>query len=208
MKLKKIASLMLAGIMAVSMLAGCKSGDSNKNDAGSSSSEVVNVDGAAAAINNELTKNKGKISFENDSDMDKQFAAYFALNPIHADNWEDKDNEEYAAVANLNTATVNATGTGYTTLATLMSAANKNAKETNLTVYAFNTKVFSQAAALKYVGQKIDDLVLAEDNSTAGNDGKMYDYSGKASVLEVKSEKGTESVWMVCVVITKDYVAK
>ena len=31
MKLKKIASLMLAGIMAVSMLAGCKSGNANEN---------------------------------------------------------------------------------------------------------------------------------------------------------------------------------
>ena len=52
MKLKKIASLMLAGIMAVSMLAGCKSGSTNNGNAGSSSSTpastgiVASVEGA------------------------------------------------------------------------------------------------------------------------------------------------------------------
>ena len=40
MKLKKIASLMLAGIMAVSMLAACGEGKDNGGNAGSSSSET------------------------------------------------------------------------------------------------------------------------------------------------------------------------
>ena len=48
MKLKKIASLMLAGIMAVSMLAACGEGTDNGN-AGSSSSEVPAA-GYSAAI--------------------------------------------------------------------------------------------------------------------------------------------------------------
>ena len=39
MKLKKIASLALAGIMAVSMLAGCK--DGNNGNSGSSSSGIM-----------------------------------------------------------------------------------------------------------------------------------------------------------------------
>ena len=50
MKLKKIASLMLAGIMAVSMLAGCKSGDTNNGGAGSSSSEQTNTSGYTASV--------------------------------------------------------------------------------------------------------------------------------------------------------------
>ena len=41
MKLKKIASLALAGIMAVSMLAGCK--DGGNGNSGSSSSENTNT---------------------------------------------------------------------------------------------------------------------------------------------------------------------
>ena len=41
MKLKKIASLMLAGIMAVSMLAGCKSGTPDPDDNGGASSNTT-----------------------------------------------------------------------------------------------------------------------------------------------------------------------
>ncbi len=49
MKLKKIASLMLAGVMAVSMLAGCSNNGGNNN--GSSSSEPTTTVGAADAMN-------------------------------------------------------------------------------------------------------------------------------------------------------------
>ena len=51
MKLKKIASLMLAGIMAVSMLAACGEGKGNDNGAGSSSSEQTSSGYAASILN-------------------------------------------------------------------------------------------------------------------------------------------------------------
>ena len=53
MKLKKIASLMLAGIMAVSMLAGCKSGTTPNED--SSSSQVPVVSGVVGYANDALS---------------------------------------------------------------------------------------------------------------------------------------------------------
>ena len=64
MKLKKIASLALAGIMAVSMLAGCK--DGGNGNSGSSSSENTNTTSnvtesvlakSSKAVNNVLTVN-------------------------------------------------------------------------------------------------------------------------------------------------------
>ena len=64
MKLKKIASLALAGIMAVSMLAGCK--DGGNGNSGSSSSETTNTTSnvtasvlakSSKAVNNVLTVN-------------------------------------------------------------------------------------------------------------------------------------------------------
>ena len=67
MKLKKIASLALAGIMAVSMLAGCKDG-TNQEDPSSSSSEVTVTSGAAAALNSAMTRNGDMLSFNDDSD--------------------------------------------------------------------------------------------------------------------------------------------
>ena len=48
MKLKKIASLALAGIMAVSMLAGCK--DGGNGNSGSSSSEQTTATGIVATV--------------------------------------------------------------------------------------------------------------------------------------------------------------
>ena len=74
MKLKKIASLALAGIMAVSMLTAC--GEGGKKEEDPSSSEVTTVSGAAAALNNALSQNKDVVEFEDDSNLDKNLEAY------------------------------------------------------------------------------------------------------------------------------------
>ena len=65
MKLKKIASLMLAGIMAVSMLAACGSNTPNADD----DNVVTPVDNSfAAAVNNELSDEyKALVTFGSDS---------------------------------------------------------------------------------------------------------------------------------------------
>ena len=68
MKLKKIASLMLAGVMAVSMLAGCsdKGGASSENQ----NDEATGVNAAAviAALSEDTTKN---VAFSASSDLQK-----------------------------------------------------------------------------------------------------------------------------------------
>ena len=70
----------------------------------------------------------------------------------------------------------------------------------------YNTAVYSEADALKTVGKAIDLYDFVEDKGTGyEDDGKMYDFSGTASVLEVKSAKGGASAWVVVVTITKDY---
>ena len=57
MKLKKIASLMLAGIMAVSMLAGCKSGTPDPDDNGGASSNTTSsFTQSVLAATNDVTK--------------------------------------------------------------------------------------------------------------------------------------------------------
>ena len=208
MKLKKIASLMLAGIMAVSMLAGCKSGSKEENP-GASSSEPTTVSGAAAGINAELNWNKDVISFENDADLDADLEAYFALHPIAADTWKN----QYLMVYNnsgldtdLNTV-VKADFAGEANLKTVIGDKTTSYDgDKCLLVAAFNTKTFSQAEALKYVGKTIDQLSFAEDTADT-NDHKVFSYSGTASVIEVESDKGAESIWVVTVVIAKDYVA-
>ena len=65
MKLKKIASLMLAGIMAVSMLAGCKSGTPNPNP-GEGEGEGNTATGYSATLGDKVSdavKDLGYITF-------------------------------------------------------------------------------------------------------------------------------------------------
>ena len=78
MKLKKIASLMLAGIMAVSMLAGCKSGSADNGNAGSSSSQPTTT-GVVAAVDAGIKSwNKGlTVSVESSKNMDAAIADLF-----------------------------------------------------------------------------------------------------------------------------------
>ena len=203
MKLKKIASLALAGIMAVSMLAGCNGSNGGNN--GSSSSEVTTVNGAAAAINAELDENKELISFSEDSSLDNVVKAYFASNPIAASDWEGTDKKELDNAAKNINSVIDATTYNLTNLETVLGRNNDKDKYSVLVVYGFNAKMFTQSAALKYIGQYIDHMNIAEENSTGD---KNYTYDGIVSVTEVKSKGNEESVWVVAVEITKDLADK
>ena len=67
MKLKKIASLMLAGVMAISMLAGCSNGSNGNND-----KEEINTDVlSAASVIAELDKNTtDKVTFSANASLE------------------------------------------------------------------------------------------------------------------------------------------
>ena len=77
MKLKKIASLMLAGIMAVSMLAGC--GEGKGNGSSSSSSSQPTTTGVVAAVENAIkAKNSGlTVSVKESTPLNLQLKALF-----------------------------------------------------------------------------------------------------------------------------------
>ena len=86
MKLKKIASLMLAGIMAVSMLAGCKSGTPNPNpnegDEGNTTSGYSAMLGEAVADTLKAAKHDDVVTFADNGD--DQIALEDALGNIGA----------------------------------------------------------------------------------------------------------------------------
>ena len=75
MKLKKIASLMLAGVMAASMLAGCQTSNNNGNN--EDPDVPVVTDGVSADVEDRLAANiapaeiPGYISFADDADLDE-----------------------------------------------------------------------------------------------------------------------------------------
>ena len=205
MKLKKIASLMLAGIMAVSMLAGCN-GKTEENP-GSSSSEVTVVNGAASAINNALSQNKDVVKFESDENLDKNLQAYFKLNPIKGDTWVESNYGGIGAdnAFNYLKSAVGFDYDGVTNYNTVMAdETNTYVDKSAAIIGMFNSKVYTQDDALKMIGKAVDNYTYAEDIPNS-NDGKMFSYSGKASVIEVSSEGGTASVWVVVAVVTKEY---
>ena len=71
MKLKKIASLALAGIMAVSMLAGCK--DGGNSNSGSSSENTNTTSGYSAMLGQKAAETLSK------KDLDEVFSLLIML---------------------------------------------------------------------------------------------------------------------------------
>ena len=70
MKLKKIASLMLAGVMAVSMLAGCSNGNDDGGSTGGNTIVTPSTSSIVTALNNgQDADNKVKVTFSDDATL-------------------------------------------------------------------------------------------------------------------------------------------
>ena len=198
MKLKKIASLMLAGIMAVSMLAGCKSGTTPNTD---DKPEVTPVAGVAAAINNELDKNKDALSFTEDTSLENVLLAHFASKPIDASYWNNRAIDTMAGHYDAINGIVKADTTVADDVADMLKSEDTDEKTTGLVLFAANQEMFDQASVLKFVGQQIDELELASVNDA---DTKSYNYTGSVAVVEAESKGGEESIWVIAIEVTKD----
>ena len=94
MKLKKIASLMLAGIMAVSMLAGCKGGDSNSTP-NEETETPVNSDFTSTVLGKTSEATRDKLTVNADDKLDEA-VAFVARNSTIASYKKDIDNVEAA----------------------------------------------------------------------------------------------------------------
>ena len=87
MKLKKIASLMLAGIMAVSMLAAC--GEGKKDDSSSSSSEVTAASNFTETVLAETSEATRKVLKASADDTLDEALAYAARNNTYGTFYND-----------------------------------------------------------------------------------------------------------------------
>ena len=201
MKLKKIASLMLAGIMAVSMLAAC--GEGKGNSSSSSSSSEVPVGGAAAIVNAELDKNKDKIEFVNDSYVENILASYYEKNvPARLNNYDNAVTVNQTVNETTGVATVVNTQTGSvgTEFAEVL-ASNNTTKQSEVEVYILSGTKLNKDGALKLVGQYIDTLNLPDEGATGTN--KIYSYSGSVAIVKAETKGKTESAWVVAITITQ-----
>ena len=189
MKLKKFAAMMLAGVMAVSMLAGC-SGKGGNNDGEvvvePSSSSIV-----AAFNNGQDEDNDVKVTFTADSGLETVMKKVFAKGGVNATL--DKN-----AIAGL-------TGKTYDDLYTKTDIDDSKDKEvkTSLTVMtAFESKDYWEEsdvvkAAARTVNETIADLFADNRDETAV--GKKYSscsYTGTVAMVEVEQGNGSSKYYV------------
>ena len=187
MKLKKIASLMLAGIMAVSMLAACGEGKDNGGNAGSSSSQpttsgvVAGVEAGIKSWNKDLD-----IKVESSTNMVNGVADLFKKNE---DKKVDNDTilDEIAKIFNV----VDMGGTAnYDLMQTttlnvgVASTSKQDIRYVIIPVTKANGDVNTYAGNV--IGERINELGLKDIIDSS--DGKKLDVDYK---LYVTSEKAT-----------------
>lgn len=201
MKLKKIAALAMSGVMAVSMLAGCKTATEPTEEP-----EVVPASGAAALLNAELDAKKDVISFTDDAELRDALTTYFKSNPITKDILgyvDDNGLSVYQAngqgMSGIDAFVQTMIGADGK-IANVINASNTSAK-TGFDVYVVSGKNFVEENALKLVGRYIDStsVVLPEDNGTT----KDYSYTGTAAAINATTKGGTAGVWIVAITVTQ-----
>ncbi|HJB59772.1 MAG TPA: hypothetical protein H9771_09005 [Candidatus Faecalibacterium faecipullorum] len=217
MKLKKIASLMLAGIMAVSMLAGCKSGtttDDEKNpvvpvatNAVKYAEDVLDADVKDLVDVVASTELDGWV---HDIATDSSKLTANGISYAHKNNFQmsyntnsNDDKMTNALLKKLQEKGVVVSGT------TFNSVPNGTFSQSYGWMSAVSGQLDEKAAveaAVSYVGSWIAQYGNASDKVTA-TDGTIYncDYTLEVSTLKVSNDSLTnESAWTVAIVLTQN----
>ena len=215
MKLKKIASLMLAGIMAVSMLAGCKGASDGKpvedND------NVNQATGVSADLYNELSLTAQRnISLSNSSKLDaalKDAVNNYVTDPTVISAYENltfKNSDQGAGVAsNVRDAVIDALKAD---VAGIGEAGFADDKTQTGVVVAVAGSGMSNAAIVKatasWINDAIEGYVFEGDNGKTGSEAKdfKYEYTGSVSIAEksaVDDNGVTRTVKFIAVSVTR-----
>ena len=190
MKLKKIASLMLAGVMAISMLAGCSNGSNGNND-----KEEINTDVlSAASVIAELDKNTtDKVTFSANASLESALNKALSVNGLSI-LAQGADVKAFAKLV------AEAGDMDVVSKFNFPKAESKNDldAETHIWAYAIPALDLSEKVAVDYfaamVDQKVVDLEENEQYYTVsvgqiGNDQTYtkYSYTGNVAVVKVEN---------------------
>ena len=219
MKLKKIASLMLAGVMAVSMLAGCGEGSS------SSSSEPTNpvtpvatgIAGAVNAARNDYAKNSLKLAYNESSSLaeilqtvaqDKYGKDSDAVKEIAgSDGYADAEmvvtgDAMYSKISSKLAGGAEAIVSGATNVSSL---SNKNGTYKYVRIYTVGGNYSIQAAGnmIATDGTSLNNLVNEMPLLNATNTLKVS-YTADIAAVKVTSNVDSKvNAWVVAVVYTQ-----
>ena len=203
MKLKKIASLMLAGVMAMSMLAGCKTVDNSGNN--DNDDVVVTPSSIVTAVNNgQSATNKVKIDFTSDATLDaalskavKAIGEYFAPKDLNVEMIRLTGNETWGTMKFRG----DERGDMYA------DPAKDNGRVVEGMVAMPLMNVFAdKAAAEKIAAKYINKVVAGLDDTTLTKETKNgekycdFSYTGTVSMVSSTENDGTVNYYFAFVV--------
>ena len=200
MKLKKIASLALAGIMAVSMLAGC----SNNSSSSSSEPTTPPVDSSlATAVNDKMSDaQKNIITFGTDADLNSNLESYaYTIDLSHAETsgWFATTSVEAKTLATLVDAETGAdaiTGSKWTD-----ATKEGTYKALNLMVVTGN---YTDKGLAEQIYKKIGSYITSTNYPSESTNGDYrYDYEGDIAVVTVNDVLGTQANYVVAITVTR-----
>src|SRR5699024_4286168 len=221
MKLKKIASLMLAGVMAVSMLAACGDNSSTTTPVVPPVDDNTATSAISDALNDQLfSKQADLLSFESNSKLaslldriaedDEDFEirdtlVRFAgrptlLNPFGAD----------ADIANIVNAAFNGTNPAVR-MTNADIAVDHDDNRAYLYVYTVDGSMqdvdqIARAVMNGFNGlqDRVYDVAGIVDNSTISQD---YEYKGYAEMVKITNDNSSDTAWVVAVLVEQHAVS-
>ena len=210
MKLKKIASLALAGIMAVSMLTACDTASNGNTNGGDDVVVTPAPTSIVTAVNNgQSATNKVKINFTSDASLDAALTK--AVKAVGDKNGKGELENYMTNLTGVKVGISEVTETTGVTSETVgfwphqkiewSTDSNVDGKViTEMDVIRIDN-LLSEDAALKNVAKKIDEVVAELDATTYGNfsaDEKYadYAYAGTVSMVSAVNVDGTTSYFV------------
>ena len=223
MKLKKIASLMLAGVMAVSMLAACGESNSTTTPVVPPVDDNTATSAISAALNDQLfSKQADLLSFESNSKLaslldriaedDEDFEIRDTLvsragrptllNPNGAD----------ADIANIVNAAFNGTNPAVT-MTNADIAVNHDDNRAYLYVYTVDGSMQDVDQIARAVMNGVNglqdhvyDVAGIVDNGTIPQQ-TDYEYKGYAEMVKITNDNSSDTAWVVAVLVEQHAVS-
>ena len=220
MKLKKIASLMLAGVMAVSMLAACGESNSTTTPVVPPVDDDTATSAISAALNDQLfSKQADLLSFESNSKL----ASLLDRIAEDDEDFEIRDGLVSAAgrptllapagnpdIANI----VNAAFNGTTPLVRMTNAdiaVNHDDNRAYLYVYTVDGSMqdVDQIARAVMNGvnglqERVYDVAGIVDSTALSQD---YEYKGYAEMVKITNDNSSDTAWVVAVLVEQHAVS-
>ena len=221
MKLKKIASLMLAGVMAVSMLAACGESNSTTTPVVPPVDDDTATSAISAALNDQLfSKQADLLSFESNSKL----ASLLDRIAEDDEDFEIRDNLVSGAgrptllnpfgadvdVANIVNAAFNGTNPAVN-MTNVDILVNHDDNQAYLYVYTVDGSMqdVDQIARAVMNGvnglqEHVYDVVGIVDSTALSQD---YEYKGYAEMVKITNDNSSDTAWVVAVLVEQHAVS-